>query len=324
MSNSTSNNEPRKTLADFLSDNTANQILYNTVKQHTEIPDELILTAFIEAYAHCRDVIESPRLHTQRSETYTTMTDGIARSTLITLAFSYFLLSFHHEAPRLERYLSNLKTLLNKRLPDIFLPIYITARSTSFLATGTSAFGTPITIAFLPPVFENRQYVNIQHLIENAEKLPKDECLTVMKTLKVTSLEDQNLWAQYIEHRMEEIANKKEPTGPQSSYYIANRRISDFIVVMRVCAALRIFVDSQGFIITNFEKFAIALGSFFNTDLKAVSNTFSQAKDRKKFLKFFDKMKETAQKIIDEDDAPKPQQNQTSSKKEPPFQTELF
>lgn len=123
MSNSTSNNEPRKTLADFLSDNTANQILYNTVKQHTEIPDELILTAFIEAYAHCRDVIESPRLHTQRSETYTTMTDGIARSRLITLAFSYFLLSFHHEAPRLERYLSNLKTLLNKRLPDIFLPI---------------------------------------------------------------------------------------------------------------------------------------------------------------------------------------------------------
>lgn len=227
-------------------------------------------------------------------------------------------------APRLERYLSNLKTLLNKRLPDIFLPIYITARSTSFLATGTSAFGTPITIAFLPPVFENRQYVNIQHLIENAEKLPKDECLTVMKTLKVTSLEDQDLWAQYIEHRMEEIANKKEPTGPQSSYYIANRRISDFIVVMRVCAALRIFVDSQGFIITNFEKFAIALGSFFNTDLKAVSNTFSQAKDRKMFLKFFDKMKETAQKIIDEDDAPKPQQNQTSSKKEPPYQTELF
>ena len=140
-------------MADFLAENMPNKILYATVKENTKIPDELILKAFNDAYIHCLDVLASPELHTRRSETYATMTDGITRSTLLCLAFSYFLLSFHQEASRLGRYLSNLKELLEKRLPDIFHPstwAYTATRATLTVPTATSTSANMTASAFLP------------------------------------------------------------------------------------------------------------------------------------------------------------------------------
>lgn len=324
MSQSSSNFQRRKSVADFLSENMPNRILYATVKDNTKIPDELILKAFNDAYAHCLEVLSSPELHTRRSETYATMTDGITRSTLLSLAFSYFLLSFHQEALRLGRYLSNLKDLLEKRMPDIFRPILI-ATSMASLIPGTSSFGYPVAGTISPPVFEPRQFVSMQRVMDKAEELPKEECLIVLETLNDAVIEASGDWNRIIGHRIDAIAKRKEPSMLQSKYRIADRRISDFVVVMRICAELRIFEEIDGFILRNFEKFAIAFGSFFNIDVKDPNNLFSQAKDRKKFLKIFDDMKEAAIKILENGDSPDEQrQKQTSRKKPQAYEPEIF
>lgn len=231
-------------MADFLSENMPNKILYATVKENTKIPDELILKAFNDAYAHCLEVLSSPELHTRRSETYATMTDGITRSTLLCLAFSYFLLSFHQEALRLGLYLSNLKELLEKRLPDIFHPILI-ATSMASLIPGTSSFGYPVADTFSSSVFEPRQFVSIQRVMDKAEELPKEECLIVLETLNDAVIEASGDWTRII-----------------------------------------------------------VFGSFLNIDVKDPNNLFSQAKDRKKFLKIFDDMKEAAIKKLENGDSP--------------------
>ena len=58
----------RKSVADFLSENLPNQILYATVKQNTNLPEEAILDAFNDAYAICLDVTNSPEVSTARSD----------------------------------------------------------------------------------------------------------------------------------------------------------------------------------------------------------------------------------------------------------------
>lgn len=162
MSQSNFHFQRRKSVADFLSENLPNQILHATVKESSNLPDEDILNAFNDAYGICLEVIEAPDLNTARSETYETMTDGITYSTLVSLSFAYFLLSFHQDAPSLP--IQPQKTA-EKRLPDFFHPIYIAATSMASLIPGSSSFGYPTSQSFLPRFYEPRQLISVQHIM---------------------------------------------------------------------------------------------------------------------------------------------------------------
>lgn len=310
-------------MADFLSENLPNQILHATVKENSNLPDEDILNAFNQAYAFCLEVLDAPDLHTARSESYDTMTDGISRPTLLYLAFAYFLLSFHQEATNLRRFLGNLKKLLETRLPEVFHPIYIAATSMSSLIPGSCSFGYPVSHTFAPLIYEPCQFVSIQHVMRKAEEmLSKEDTLMVLQVLKETVIEASGDWASIIDYEMKRVAEMPDPSVPHSDYRIREKCITAFVVVMRVCAELKVFEDLNGYVIPNKEKFIISFGEFFNTKIKNPSKLYSGAKETDKFLWFFDKMKETAEKLGgDKLDNKKKRSSRKQSKE---VQSELF
>lgn len=313
----------RKSVADFLSENLPNQILHATVKQNTNLPDEAILAAFNEAYAICLDVINSPEVSTARSDSYATMTDGIARSTLVSLAFAYFLLSFHQEATHLRRYLANLKDLLDKRLPDLFHPIYIAATSMSTLIPGTSSFGYPIVNTSTYYIYDPRQFVSIQHVMRKAEERPKEEAIIVLDTLSAAVAEENGDWNRIFEYQIQRISKRPDPTIPSSPYRIREKRMTDFVKIMKACRKLSIFEEENGLYVRNFEKFVIAFGRFFNTEIKHPDNLLSGAKDRN-FMKIFDELKTAGDQIFRKGDGLDEQPKRSSRKHSSDSEPELF
>ena len=274
MSQSNFHFQRRKSVADFLSENLPNQILYATVKESSNLPDEDILKAFNDAYGICLEVLEAPELNTSRSDTYETMTDGIAYSTLVSLAFTYFLLSFHQEAPNLRHYLGNLKKLLDTRLPDFFRPIYIAASSMSSLIPGSSSFGYPVAQSYFAQLYEPRQFISIQHLMLKAKERPRDEYLIVLDTLQDAIHEASGDWTKIIENEIKRISQKKENMMPCSKYRISDYNITKFVKIMRICCELRIIEEDNGLYVTNKANFIIALGRFFNTKIKTPTTCF--------------------------------------------------
>ena len=311
-------------MADFLSENLPNQILYATVKESSNLLDEDILKAFNDAYGICLEVLEAPELNTSRSDTYETMTNGIAYSTLVSLAFTYFLLSFHQEAPNLRHYLGNLKKLLDTRLPDFFRPIYIAASSMSSLIPGSSSFGYPVAQSYFAQLYEPRQFISIQHLMLKAKERPRDEYLIVLDTLQDAIHEASGDWTKIIENEIKRISQKKENMMPCSKYRISDYNITKFVKIMRICCELRIIEEDNGLYVTNKANFIIALGRFFNTKIKNPNNMFSGSKERD-FLKIFDDMKTTAEKLLTEGDSLDEQKKKQASRNgKRGYESELF
>ena len=324
MSQSNFHFQRRKSVADFLSENLPNQILHATVKESSDLPDEDILKAFNDAYGICLEVLAAPDLNTARSETYETMTDGITYSTLVSLSFAYFLLSFHQDAPKLRRYLSNLKRLLEKRLPDFFHPIYIAATSMASLIPGSSSFGYPISQSFLPRFYEPRQLISVQHIMLKAKERKKEECIIVLDTLREAIQEASGDWAKIIENEIRRISQSKDPAQPFSKYRIGKNNITSFIKIMRVCCEMRIIEEDNGLFVQNMEKFIVALGRFFNTEIKNYNNMLSEAKNRD-FLKLFDEMRAAAEVVLTKGDSLDEQRKrQMSRNRKRGLENELF
>lgn len=316
--------QKRKSIADFLSENLPNQILYTTVKENFNLPDEVVLNAFNEAYAICLDVLDTPELHNARSETYKTMTDGITRSTLMNLTIVYFLLSFHQEEPRLRRYLSNLEDLLEKRFPDVFHPIQVAVTDMFSLIPGSSSFGSPVRRGLTFPSPEHRLFVSIQNMILKAEERPNDEALIVLHTLHETILEETCDWDVIMKNEINRISHREEFLIPHSKYRIGERHITDFVKVMRAGCELRIFEEEDGLYVHNFEKFVIAFGRFFNAEINYPNQLLSDAKT-KGFLKIFDKLKTAAENVLPKGDSVKEQKKkQLSSNRTREVDGELF
>lgn len=110
----------RRSIDDFLAENLPNCILYECLRKNTLLSDETILTAFNEAYQTCIGVLAEPEQQSSLSDSLGSYALNAPQSSLLRLCFTYYLLSFHKEAPNLYHYLTNLKKILEVRLPEVF------------------------------------------------------------------------------------------------------------------------------------------------------------------------------------------------------------
>lgn len=316
--------QKRKSLDDFLSESLPNQILLATVKENTNLPDETILDAFNEAYEISLEVLDAPEVHIARSESFESMTDGIARSTLVSLCFVYFLLSFHREALRLHCYLLNLKNLLDKRVLDVFHPIYIASTSMSSLIPGSCSFGQPSLQNFASQFYNPRQFVSIRHVMHKAEELSNEKAVIVLQTLLAAVTEESGDWTQILGFEIQRILSRPEPSRLCSPYRIGKGHITDFVKIMRAGFELHIFEIENGLYVSNFENFIISLGHFFNTEIKYPCNLLSSAKSNG-FLKIFDNLKIAAEHVLTKGDSLEEQKRRNAShNRQREIETELF
>ena len=88
---------------------------------------------------------------------------------------------------------------------------------------------------------DNKDCVKIQLLIEEAEQLPKDEAMVVLKAIRSAVAVGNDDWYRIVELAMERIAERQDMQPSNSSYHIANRQITNFVKIMRAAYDIHIF-----------------------------------------------------------------------------------
>lgn len=137
---------------------------------------------------------------------------------------------------------------------------------------------------------DNKDCVKIQHLIDEAERLPKDEAMLVLKAVRSAVAVGNDDWDRIVELAMERIAERRDVQSASSSYHIANRQITNFVKIMRAAYDIHIFECNNGLYASNFEEFIGALGAFFNTEINAPHVLLSTAKQNNNFMEVFKRL----------------------------------
>ena len=132
--------------------------------------------------------------------------------------------------------------------------------------------------------------VKIQLLIDEAERLPKEEAMLVLKAIRSAVAVGNDDWGRIVELAMERIAERQDVQPFSSSYHIANRQITNFVKIMRATYDIHIFECNNGLYASNFEEFIGALGAFFNTEINAPHVLLSTAKQNNNFMEVFKKL----------------------------------
>lgn len=290
---------PRRSIDDFLAENLPNCILYECLRKTTLLSDETILTAFNEAYQTCIDVLAEPEQQSSLSDNLGSYALNAPQSSLLRLCFTYYLLSFHKEAPNLTHYLTNLKKLLEARLPEVFTLVMSTTSSVAPLFPDSVTFNDNDCE---PLCDRSRDCVKVASLIKKAKELSKSDADIFLKSLQTVFAEEDGDWKELIRIAIKQNNARVERASLSSPYRIGDRHITDFVKIMRACCELRIFEEDNGLYIRNFEKFVVAFGRFFNTDVKNPSNLLSDAKT-KSFLKVFDRLKAAAEHVLTKGDS---------------------
>ena len=69
---------------------------------------------------------------------------------------------------------------------------------------------------------DNKDCVKIQVLIEEAERLPNEEAMVVLKAIRSAVAVGNDDWYRIVELAMERIAERQDVQPSNSSYHIAN------------------------------------------------------------------------------------------------------
>ena len=152
-------------------------------------------------------------------------------------------------------------------------------------------------------MIDNKASVKIQLLIEEAERLPKDEAMVVLKAIRSAVAVGNDDWYRIVELAMERIAERQDMQPSNSSYHIANRQITNFVKIMRAAYDIHIFECNNGLYASNFEEFISALGTFFNTEINAPHVLLSTAKQNNNFMEVFKRLTDKASDYYTRGDA---------------------
>ena len=142
---------------------------------------------------------------------------------------------------------------------------------------------------------ETKDSVKIRHLIEQAERLPKQDCIVVLKTVMATVAEEHGDWTQTLRMAIEEVEEREEAAELHSRYRISKQKTTAFVKLFRIIYDLHIFETADGRIASNSEEFICDLGRYFNTEIKHTRNLLSSAKRTSTFMDVFDRLQELAQ-----------------------------
>ena len=142
---------------------------------------------------------------------------------------------------------------------------------------------------------ETKDSVKIRHLMEQAERLPKRDCIVVLKTLMATVAEEDGDWTQTLRMAIEEVEEREEAAELHSRYRISKQKTTAFVKLFRIIYDLHIFETADGRIASNSENFINDLARFFNTEIKHTRNLLSSAKRTSTFMDVFDRLHELAQ-----------------------------
>ena len=141
---------------------------------------------------------------------------------------------------------------------------------------------------------ETKDSVKIRHLMEQAERLPKRDCVVVLKALMATVAEEDGDWTQTLRMEIEEAEERQEAPEIHSTYKISTRQVTAFVKLFRIIYDLHIFETADGRIASNSENFINDLARFFNTEIKHTRNLLSSAKRTGNFMDVFDRLHELA------------------------------
>ena len=149
---------------------------------------------------------------------------------------------------------------------------------------------------------ETKDSVKIRHLMEQAERLPKQDCIVVLKTLMATVAEEHGDWTQTLRMAIEEAEERQETPEIHSSYRISSRQVTTFVKLFRIIYDLHIFETADGRIASNSEDFVCDLGLYFNTEIRNMRNLLSSAKRTGNFMDVFERLHELAQTYYEKGD----------------------
>ena len=149
---------------------------------------------------------------------------------------------------------------------------------------------------------ETKDSVKIRHLMEQAERLSKRDCVVVLKALLATVAEEDGDWMQTLRMAIEEAEERQETPEIHSSYRISSRQVTAFVKLFRIIYDLHIFETADGRIASNSENFINDLALFFNTEIKHTRNLLSSAKRTGNFMDVFDRLHELAQAYYEKGD----------------------
>ena len=142
---------------------------------------------------------------------------------------------------------------------------------------------------------ETKDSVKIRHLMEQAERLPKQDCIVVLKALLATVAEEDGDWTQTLRMAIEEAEEREEAAELHSRYRISKQKTTTFVKLFRIVYDLHIFETADGRIASNSENFINDLALFFNSEIKHTRNLLSSAKRTGNFMDVFDRLHELAQ-----------------------------
>ena len=142
---------------------------------------------------------------------------------------------------------------------------------------------------------ETKDSVKIRLLMEQAERLPKQDCIVVLKAVMATVAEEHGDWTQTLRMAIDEVEERQEAPEIHSSYRISSRQVTTFVKLFRIIYDLHIFETADGRIASNSENFINDLARFFNTEIKHTRNLLSSAKRTSTFMDVFDRLHELAQ-----------------------------
>jgi hypothetical protein len=142
---------------------------------------------------------------------------------------------------------------------------------------------------------DNKDSVKIQHLIDEAERLPKHDSIVVLKALLATVAEEDGDWTQTLRMAIEEAEERQEAPEIHGSYRISSRQVTTFVKLFRIVYDLHIFETADGRYVSNSEDFINDLALYFNTEIKHLRNLLSAAKRTGNFMDVFDRLHGLAQ-----------------------------
>ena len=165
------------------------------------------------------------------------------------------------------------------------------------LTEGEGTYRTNVT-----DMKDTKDSIKIRHLMEQAERLPKRDCVVVLKALLATVAEEDGDWMQMLRMAIEEAEERQETPEIHSSYRISSRQVTTFVKLFRIIYDLHIFETADGRIASNSENFINDLALFFNTEIKHTRNLLSSAKRTGNFMDVFDRLHERAQAYYEKGD----------------------
>lgn len=288
MSHTRHHFKPRRSIDDFLIENLLNRVICENLRKDAMLPDETILDAFNKAYKTCIDVLAEPERQTLLSDDLGRLSANAPRSSLLRLCLTYFILSFHEEAPNLQHYLSNLKKVLEDHFNAVF--------SSLMAATSSLLPGSVLLDEALREPFPERQqgYVKISTLIKKALKLPKKEADTFLKILLTIIAEEESDWKELIKIAIKQNNDRIERSPFGGPYHLAKGQVATFIKLFRIIYELHIFEADDSTVASNYEEFIYKVGIFFNVEIKNIRSRLHSAKGTSNFMTVFNRLRTLA------------------------------